>query len=302
METLYKKPDRGDPSDIRQFFPRFQIQLLCCRLWWLRHWEFGELSYPYWRIYHNDRPGAFVRQGEKVVPLVPGMVLLIAPNTSYSTRIGDHPVPVSGFRLEGGRVKEGIPAPQKEGFLQHLFIHFTIGVPFDRVKPGIFQFELNEEQLEKIGWINRSFRQNYARFDLHTTMVLHSLITGLLTLVPGESWEVPATDPRILHVLNFIESSISDTLSNPELADRAGLSTNAFHRLFTGEVGVPPQKYVRSKRIEKASTLLHHSELTIEQVAERTGFADRFHFSRSFKASTGLTPVRYRKEYGVKLT
>ncbi len=54
--------------------------------------------------------------------------------------------------------------------------------------------------------------------------------------------------------------------------------------------------------MEKACALLHHSELTIEQVTDRTGFADRFHFSKSFKGATGLTPVRYRKEFSVKLT
>ena len=302
METLFKKPDRGDPSDIRQLFPRFHIELLCCRLWWLKHWEFRELSYPYWRIYHNDRPGAIVRHGEKVYDLVPGKVLLISPNTSYSTQIGEYPVPESGYHLEGGRISDGMPAHTEEGSLQHLFIHFTIGVPFDRVTPGIFQFNLNEEQQQEIGWITGSFRLDYSRFELHTMMALHSLITGLLARVPREKWEVPATDPRILHVLNHIESQIGNALSNPELADRAGLSTNAFQRLFTLEVGMPPQKYVRNKRIEKASTLLHHSKLTIEQVAGRTGFADRFHFSKSFKAATGLTPVRYRKEFCVKLT
>jgi AraC-like DNA-binding protein len=275
--------------------------LLCCRLWWLKHWEFRELSYPYWRIYHNDRPGASVTHGEKVYHLVPGKVLLIAPNTSYRTRIGEHPVPETGYHLQGGRISDGMPAPL-EGSLQHLFIHFTIGVPFDRVTPGIFQFGLNDQQKEEIGGITGSFRQDYARFELHTMITLHSLINGLLARVPRKKWEVPATDQRILHVLNHIESQMGDGLSNPELAGRAGLSTNAFQRLFTGEVGISPQKYVRNKRIEKASTLLHHSELSIEEVAERTGFADRFHFSKSFKAATGLTPVRYRKEFCVKLT
>ncbi len=49
-------------------------------------------------------------------------------------------------------------------------------------------------------------------------MALHSLITRLLARVPDEKWEVPATDVRILSVLNYIESHLEGTLSNPEQA------------------------------------------------------------------------------------
>jgi len=58
VSALSKVPDKGDPSDIQQLFPRFNLQLLCCRYWWLKRWEFRELSYPYWRIYHNTSEGA----------------------------------------------------------------------------------------------------------------------------------------------------------------------------------------------------------------------------------------------------
>lgn len=57
MDALKKIPDKGDPSDIIQLFPRYNLQLHCCRYWWLQHWEFKELSFPYWRIYHNSYQG-----------------------------------------------------------------------------------------------------------------------------------------------------------------------------------------------------------------------------------------------------
>ena len=69
MNTIYKVPDVGDPSDVLQLFPKFNLQLLCCRNWWLKRWEFRELSYPYWRIYHNSSVGAVITYENQEYPL-----------------------------------------------------------------------------------------------------------------------------------------------------------------------------------------------------------------------------------------
>ena len=72
MGTLSKVPDRGDPSDVLQLFPRFNLQVLCCRYWWLKRWEFRELSYPYWRVYHNSREGAVINFNGREYPALTG--------------------------------------------------------------------------------------------------------------------------------------------------------------------------------------------------------------------------------------
>ncbi len=104
MNALLKVPDKGDPSDIQQLFPRFNLQILCCRYWWLKRWEFRELSYPYWRIYHNTSEGAVVTFNGKEYALHPDKVLMVAPNTAYSTQINDFKVPDDGYRLLGARI------------------------------------------------------------------------------------------------------------------------------------------------------------------------------------------------------
>jgi len=89
MANILKVPDKGDPSDILQIFPNFNLQLLCCRYWWLRKWEFQELSFPYWRIYHNNKEGAVITYNGNEYALTPDRIMIIAPNTSYATRLFD---------------------------------------------------------------------------------------------------------------------------------------------------------------------------------------------------------------------
>ncbi len=301
-KAFTKVPDKGDPSDVLQLFPRFNLQLLCCRYWWLKHWEFRELSFPYWRVYHNNQMGAVIIYNNREYDLKPDKILMIAPNTSYATRLGDFPIPDQGYSFEGGRLGEGHNEEEAapEGRIHHLFIHFNIGVPYDHVSPGVFEFELTDHLQEKLSVIKKHLNVNFARFNFYTVLAIQSLISDLLSFIPESNWDLVSKDKRIISVLSHIETNLDKDLSNQFLAHQANLATNAFNRLFTEEVGTSPQKFVKKKRIDKACALLHHSDYSIEHVAAETGFADRYHFSKIFKQITELSPARYRKEFGVK--
>ncbi len=300
--TIYKVPDKGDPSDVLQLFPRFNLELLCCRYWLLSHWEFRDLSYPYWRIYHNGRPGAYMIHNDKEIALSPDKLYMIAPNTGYATRIGDHAIPENSYHFEGSRLGRGQPlkGKLKEDGIPHLFIHFNIGVPYDNVSPGIFEFNLTSSLVKKLDTITGHLDVDFTRFNFYTVLAIHSLISDLLSSIPENNWDLITKDYRILQVLGYVENNLNGQLSNQILATHSRLATNAFNRLFTAEAGISPQRYVKKKRIDRACALLHHSDYSIDQVAHETGFADRYHFSKIFKSVIGLSPARYRREFGIK--
>jgi len=56
-----------------------------------------------------------------------------------------------------------------------------------------------------------------------------------------------------------------------------------------------PAKYVQERRVAAATEKLVFSEATIDQIAEETGFANRFHFSRVFTQIMSVGPGTYRK-------
>lgn len=296
MESIWKNPDKGDPSDIVQWFPTFNLKLHCCRYWWLTKWEFSELAFPYWRIYHNDYSGAIISYNGVDYPLTSDKILLIAPNTAYSTRLHDHHVPKQGYQLEGGRISSDLldNAALPMQLILHLFIHFNVGMPYDSILPGVFIFDLTDHLKQKLLLIKRHLNYEHTHFGFHSTLAIQSLINDLLSDLPANSWQEITQDTRIIAILAFIEESIGKDLSNPVLANQTNLATNTFTRLFKEEIGMSPQKYVRTKRINQACIFLHHSSFSIDEVAQKTGFADRYHFSRIFKQETGISPAKFR--------
>lgn len=120
------------------------------------------------------------------------------------------------------------------------------------------------------------------------------MLLGLLSRIPDSEWPRASADPRIVAVLGEIESNLHGDLSNPFLARRFNMSTNGFARLFRENLKCSLQQYVQRRRIDRACILLHHTRHTIDTIAERCGFCDRYHFSRMFKKQVGVSPGAYR--------
>ncbi len=297
MQKPINQTPQGDPSEIHQSFPSYDLQLHCCRYWWLKNWEFRELSFPFWRIYHNSYQGGTIIYEGKEYPLSPDKIIVITPNTSYSTRLYNHQIPRKGFALLGDRTNAGLPSDPN--YILHLFIHFNLGIPYDHIKPGLYVFDINTYIKEKLDIIKKHLNYEHASFNFHSTIAIHSLIIHLLSLLPENNWQYITDDHRFLHLLSYIESNINNDLSNPILAKEIQMSTNAFTRLFAELMGSSPQKYVKQKRVDKACVLLHHTNRSIEEIAGICGFADRYHFSRIFKQITHISPAVYRKNFSI---
>ena len=73
------------------------------------------------------------------------------------------------------------------------------------------------------------------------------------------------------------------------------MSTVYFRKLFTEAYGMPPMRYVRQKRIEKAQNLLENGFTNISEIADSVGFNSIYHFSKTFKQLIGTSPSNYSR-------
>ncbi|MFI2856597.1 helix-turn-helix domain-containing protein [Paenibacillus sp. JSM ZJ436] len=93
----------------------------------------------------------------------------------------------------------------------------------------------------------------------------------------------------------YIRDNISLSIRSKELAAYLHISQRHLIRLFTSELNRSPSQYIREERIRIASHLLKTSLLTVQEVAEITGFSSIHHFTRLFKEVKGLPPGLYRR-------
>lgn len=74
------------------------------------------------------------------------------------------------------------------------------------------------------------------------------------------------------------------------LARVSGVSEAHFARSFRDAFGVPPHRYLLTRRIERATALLRETERTITEIAFETGWASLGTFGRTFRDVTGESP------------
>jgi AraC-like DNA-binding protein len=90
-------------------------------------------------------------------------------------------------------------------------------------------------------------------------------------------------------------ANMDGKVSLAELAREAGLSRSHFARAFKTTTGLPPHRRFLARRLEKACELLSITDLSLDSIATRCGFADQSHFNRVFAKAMGVTPGKWRR-------
>lgn len=104
----------------------------------------------------------------------------------------------------------------------------------------------------------------------------------------------PHAEKSVTRACEFIRQELARPLTLPEIARAAGVSRQHLLKLFRDrQLGTPMEMLYRT-RLETAAGLLTHTGLAIAEIADRTGFANAFHFSRKFKEVHGLSPRAWR--------
>ncbi len=67
--------------------------------------------------------------------------------------------------------------------------------------------------------------------------------------------------------------------------------------LFARDVGLPPQRYLTERRLERAAELLAGSDLPVTAVGLEVGVGSGPHFSRVFRENLHCSPREYRRRH-----
>ncbi|BET11411.1 AraC family transcriptional regulator [Pandoraea sputorum] len=106
----------------------------------------------------------------------------------------------------------------------------------------------------------------------------------------------PALLRRLLRAKDRMDAASHEAWPVKRLADVSGTSEAHFSRSFKQAFGLPPHRYLLTRRIEQASTLLRDTDFSVTEIAFATGWESIGTFGRIFRDITGQSPGEFREQ------
>jgi transcriptional regulator GlxA family with amidase domain len=111
---------------------------------------------------------------------------------------------------------------------------------------------------------------------------------------PADALEDPALLRRLLRAKDRMDAASHEAWPVARLAEVSGVSEAHFARSFKRAFGIPPHRYLLTRRIGQATTLLRDTRLSITEIAFATGWESLGTFGRIFRDITGYSPGALR--------
>lgn len=99
---------------------------------------------------------------------------------------------------------------------------------------------------------------------------------------------------RLLRAKDRMDAASDEAWPIRRLAQVSAVSAAHFARSFKDAFGLPPHRYLLTRRIERATALLRDTDLPITEIAFRTGWKSLGTFGRIFRDITGHNPGALR--------
>lgn len=151
----------------------------------------------------------------------------------------------------------------------------------------VFDGRKYSRQLREICVHSRTIQELFDRLVYATIEMYHECM-GKVQL--KERWPV-------IKARQYIEEHYSEKIVLKNLAEEFFVNADYLSSVFKKDVGVGFNDYLRQYRMTIAQQLIRSGEYTIDQVAEKVGYQDPKHFSKSFKKTLGVSPAEYKKFY-----
>ncbi|GAA4848036.1 AraC family transcriptional regulator [Paenibacillus vulneris] len=136
-----------------------------------------------------------------------------------------------------------------------------------------------------------SLRVKSAIYDIISCFIDHCVSTGIKSVAP-------ASVLKLQKVTEYIDQHMDKDIKIEQLADIMHFNTNYLYQFMKMHLGITPMQYIYKRRLDKAKDLLINTDDSLANIAAVTGFSDVYHFSKSFKKHTGISPRAYRNGAG----
>ena len=104
---------------------------------------------------------------------------------------------------------------------------------------------------------------------------------------------------RLRPAIDYITENCGDKIYVDTLAEMIEVSADYFTKMFKESIGKTPIDYINTVRVNKALELLAVTDTPINDIAEKSGFANTNYFHKIFKQYMNTSPLAYRKSAAI---
>lgn len=164
----------------------------------------------------------------------------------------------------------------------------------------LFRLTLREQD-EAESLLNRMLEECRQQRPFYETSIITLLTELMILLQRSETTSQAGATRHPLHqlvteVATYIRDHYRESLTLEQTATHFFISPSYLSRVFHRLTGFHFREYIVHIRVREAERLLSGSAGKIQEIASAVGFEHLSHFNKTFKKSTGLTPLQYRKE------
>lgn len=240
-------------------------------------WETGRRLSEYQLCFVFSGDGVVEFEPNRPVALSQGNLLLLAPGEWHRCR----PDPETGW----GTLWIGFGGKMARSIVRRVFHQdgsFVLPVA-----------KANEFESSAMRLVNQMLKFGERRL-LSSAGDLMSLL-GRIAEEDFDSEAVVTTSGAIREAQSEIIRRACETIDLMELAKSVGMTYDSFRHQFADMTGFSPLQFQLAERMRVAKNLVSNTNLSISDIARRTGFSSAAYFARSFKAATKLSPIGYRR-------
>ncbi len=160
------------------------------------------------------------------------------------------------------------------------------------------RFKLAPDQFAELSQLLNLAEREYSSNNGGKKTLLQSYFMQLLVML-SRYYDAPSRHREITGIAEaaaYMETHYADDISFDTILEISHYSQRHFIRLFSSVYNTTPQKYLTNVRLRTACKLLRESNLSITEVALRSGFGDANYFSRAFRKAMDVTPTQFRQE------
>jgi LacI family transcriptional regulator len=162
--------------------------------------------------------------------------------------------------------------------------------------------DLSQPQLSSVAipWRKMGFRcaEALEKLFIGQPVKTRRILVGPECVIERHSTDTLAVeDADVAAALRFIRTHAHEPINVEDLMQHLPVARRSLERRFRDTVGRSPLEEIRKAHTDRAKYLLAETDLSIAEVAEKSGFAHAAWLSKSFRALTGETPSQYRERF-----